>query len=113
MRAIFALGLALGAAGGLVGCPGGSTSTAKQGGKPPPPTEIKVDLPEIPAKIEVTKSAPTDGNAPAKRSPLLDILKAENERQMAALRTQNEPAHYLAYSSSSSAWSTSRPRVAR
>jgi TldD protein len=97
MRAIYVLGVALGAAG-LVGCPGGSTSTVKQGAKPPgPPAEIKVDLQPIPSKIEVTRSAPTEGNAPDKRSPLLDILKAENERQMAALRTQKEPAHYLAY----------------
>ena len=94
MRWIYALG----AAAGLLGCPGGSTTTVKQAPTPlVPPVEIKVDLPSIPSKVEVTRSAPTDGNAPAKRSPLLDILGAENARQMAALRKQKEPAHYLAY----------------
>ncbi|HEU0032659.1 MAG TPA: metallopeptidase TldD-related protein [Kofleriaceae bacterium] len=58
---------------------------------------MKVDLPAIPAKIDVTTSAPTDGNAPDKRSPVLDILKAENERQMAVLKKQKDPAYYLAY----------------
>ncbi len=56
-----------------------------------------MNLPEIPSKIEVTASAPTDHNAPDKRSPILDILKAENEREMAVLRQQKEPAFYLAY----------------
>ncbi|MBA3453071.1 MAG: TldD/PmbA family protein [Deltaproteobacteria bacterium] len=94
MRWIYALG----AAAGLLGCPGGSTATVKQPPTPPgPPAEIRVDLPSIPSKVEVTRSAPTDGHDPSKRSPLLDIMKAENERQMAALRAQKEPAHYLAY----------------
>jgi len=94
MRWIYALG----AAAGLLGCPGGSTTTVKQAPTPlVPPVEIKVDLPSIPSKVEVTRSAPTDGNAPTRRSPLLDILDAENKRQMAALRKQVEPAHYLAY----------------
>jgi predicted Zn-dependent protease len=98
MRAISVLGAAFGIAGGLMGCPGGSTATVKQNPNPAtPPAAIKVDLPDIPAKIEITKSAPADGNSPSKRSPLLDILKTENERQMAALRKQKEPAHYLAY----------------
>ena len=94
MRWIYALG----AAAGLLGCPGGSTTTVKKDPNPlVPPVEIKVDLESIPSKVEVTKSAPTDGNDPSKRSPLLDILKTENARQMAALRAQKEPAHYLAY----------------
>ena len=94
MRWIYALG----AVAGLAGCPGASTTTVKQDPKPVgPPAEIKIDLQSIPSKVEVTRSAPTDGNDPSKRSPLLDILKTENERQMAALRAQKEPAHYLAY----------------
>ena len=61
-------------------------------------SEVKLDLPTIPAKIEVTTSAPTDGNAPDKRSPILDILKAENEREMAALEQDSRsPAYYLGY----------------
>jgi len=94
MRWIYALG----AAAGLLGCPGGSTTTVKQDLAPKvAPAELKVDLPAIPSKVDVTRSGPTDGHAPAKRSPLLDILDAENKRQMAALRKQPEPAHYLAY----------------
>ena len=58
----------------------------------------KVDLPAIPSKIDVVTSPPTAGNSPDKRSPILDILKAENQREMEALRKQQgEPAYYLAY----------------
>src|SRR5688500_17952192 len=83
------------------GCPGGGNGTsspAKPNGPPlDPPPEITVDLPSVPAKSEVTKSEPTAGHAPAKRSPILDIMKAENEREMAELKKQREPAYYLAY----------------
>lgn len=94
MRWIFLLG----AAAGLLGCPGnGANTTLKPDPKPLATPEIKIDLPSTPSKIEVTKSQPTDGNTPDKRSALLDILKAETEREMGALRKQKEPAHYLAY----------------
>ncbi|MBL0216558.1 MAG: peptidase U62 [Myxococcales bacterium] len=95
MRWIFCLG----AAAGLLGCPAGNggNTTVKPDPKPQPLPEIKLDLPAIPAKIEVTKSQPTEGNAPDKRSAILDILKSENEREMGALQKQKEPAHYLAY----------------
>lgn len=90
--------LPLGVAAGLAACSGGS------GAKPPTPPvpgqgphDIKVDMPDIPSKIDVTTSAPTDGTAPDKRSPILDVLKAENEREMAVLKAQKDPAHYLAY----------------
>lgn len=91
--------LSLGAVVGLLGCSGGGATTKVTSGPNPPvgPTEIKVDLQDLPATIELTRSAPTDGNTPGKRSPILDILKAENEREMAGLRQQKEPAHYLAY----------------
>ena len=63
MRLLLLLGVA-----GLVSCSGGGT---KEPARPIPPTtpqppaaEIKVELPAIPAKIDVTTSAPTDGNAP-------------------------------------------------
>ena len=95
--------LLLGVLAGLAACPRGGTS----GGGPQPPlpggqapelTESRgADLPAIPARIEVTTSAPTEGTAPDKHSPLLDVLKAENEREMAALTKQKEPAYYLSY----------------
>lgn len=92
--------LPLGALAGLAAC--GAGGTAVNGPPPPLPggpvtADIKVDLPSIPSKIEVTQSAPTENNAPGKRSPILDVLKAENEREMAALSKQKDPAHYLAY----------------
>jgi TldD protein len=97
--------LPLGVLAGLAACPRGTTT----GGGPPTPLPPgapqiagpdlpdKIDLPSIPARIEVTTSAPTDNQAPDKRSPVLDILKAENDREMATLRKQKDPAHYLAY----------------
>ncbi|HEX2691364.1 MAG TPA: metallopeptidase TldD-related protein, partial [Kofleriaceae bacterium] len=97
--------LPLGVIAGLAACPGGGT-TGKAPQPPPPLTpipglsdvkDVKIELPAIPSKIEVTTSAPTDNNVPARRSPILDILKAENEREIAVLRKQKEPAHYLAY----------------
>ncbi|MGE5181278.1 MAG: metallopeptidase TldD-related protein [Acidobacteriota bacterium] len=68
--------------------------------RPPPPlpgNEAKVELPQVPAKIDITTSAPTDGNAPDKKSPVLDIMKNENAREMEALKKVPEPAYYLAY----------------
>ncbi len=59
--------------------------------------EVPLDLPNIPSSLKITKSAPTEGDAPATRSRLLDIMKAENDRAMVALRAKPEPAHYLAY----------------
>jgi hypothetical protein len=87
------------AAASLAGCPGAGSDkqVAKPVSPPLPGNEAKLDLPEIPAKIDTTKSGPTDGNAPDKRSPVLDILKAENDREMAALKGGPEPAYYLAY----------------
>src|SRR5882724_10220315 len=83
---------------GLAACPSGTgTGSGKVPPPPLPPTEMKGELPSIPDKIEVTTRTPTDGSAPAARSPILDILKSENEREIAALKQQKDPAHYLAY----------------
>src|SRR5215470_1658991 len=86
-----------------LGCPGGGNGSKTGGGgtgpTPPLPTvePMKVDLPPIPAKIDLTKSSPTDGNSPEKRSPILDVMKTENEREIAVLRKQKDPAYYLGY----------------
>ena len=92
----------VGSLAALAACPGGNGSgKINGGGGPVPPLngggDMHVELPAIPAKIETTKSAPLDGNAPDKRSPILDILKAENDRELGALRKQKEPAYFLAY----------------
>ena len=93
--------LPLGVLAGLAACPAGGTNgkAPQSPSQAPIPdlSDVKIDLPAIPAKIDVTTSAPADGTAPDKRSPVLDTLKAENEREIAALRQQKEPAHYLAY----------------
>src|SRR5262252_5451753 len=92
----------VGSLAALAACPGGNGGGKINGGGPVPPLtsgvgDMRVELPAIPAKIETTKSAPLDGNAPSARSPILDILKAENDRELGALRKQKEPAYYLAY----------------
>lgn len=96
MRWIFSVaGIALGVSS--LACPGRGSSRAT-GPKPVvPPPPIQVELQDVPANIEITASKPHDGHAPDKRSPVLDILKAENEREIAVLRQQQDPAYYLAY----------------
>jgi predicted Zn-dependent protease len=89
--------------GGLAGllacaaCSGGAQHPVKAPPPPLPPAEAKLELPAIPAKLEITTSAPMDGDSAAARSPILDVLKAENERWMAALKAKPDPAHYLGY----------------
>src|SRR5579859_3637823 len=93
MRRTFALLL-------LAACPGHTQEKRPQPPLPQPPlpgNEAKMELPDVPAKIDVTTSAPMDGNAPDKRSPILDILRSENEREMGKLKDQTDPAYYLAY----------------
>ncbi len=96
MRWIFSLGVVA----GLAACSGGSATSPKAKPTPmplPPVAETRFDLPSIPAKIDVTTSQPTEDNAPNKRSAILDILKGENDREIAALRGRPDPAYYLAY----------------
>ena len=94
MRRFLSLGVA-----GLAAC--SSTADPQLVKQPSPPLpqagDIKVELPDIPAKIDITTSQPMEGNQPAKRSPVLDELKSEADREMAALGKQAEPAYYLAY----------------
>jgi predicted Zn-dependent protease len=74
-----------------------SPATPKSPAAALPGNEVKTELPAIPAKIAVTTSPPTDHNAPDKRSPVLDVLKAENARNIETLRKQPDPAYYLGY----------------
>jgi len=87
--------LTLGVLAGLAGCP--AADKVKAPTPPLPGNDARMDLPEIPAKIAVTTSKPTDNNTPGDRSPLLDILKAENEREMTVLKGRPDPAFYLEY----------------
>jgi TldD protein len=63
----------------------------------PPPLDKPIELDDIPSKIETTKVEPLSGDSPDVRSPLLDIMAAENARWMAALSKQHDPAYYLSY----------------
>jgi predicted Zn-dependent protease len=90
----------LGGVAGLVAsaaCHGHAPAPVKPTPPPVATVEAKPALPAIPAKLEVTTSPPTDGNDPSARSPILDILKAENERWMAVLKTRPDPVHFLGY----------------
>ncbi|HUJ58833.1 MAG TPA: metallopeptidase TldD-related protein [Kofleriaceae bacterium] len=90
--------LLLGVAAELAGCPRPSGDPPPA--KPKPASALpgnQVGLPTLPATIKVTTSKPMDDNSPGKRSPILDILKDENEREIAQLRTQPEPAYYIGY----------------
>jgi len=81
----------------LVGCGNGGNRPPPPPPTPLPPPEPAITLQPIPTKVELTNSAPTVDDTPAARSPLLDIMVAENKRWMAALGKQPDPAYYLAY----------------
>jgi len=95
MRRTFLLGAAV---AGLAGwaCSGGSKAPTKPVA-PLPGNDAKLDLPGIPAKIVVTQSTPTEGTSPEKKSPVLDVMRAENERELTALAKTGDPAYYLGY----------------
>ncbi len=63
----------------------------------PPLSEKEAELPKIPSRIETSASAPTEGDTPSSRSPVLDIMVGENARSMAVLGKAADPAYYLAY----------------
>lgn len=92
MRWTFALVVTAACSGGA-----GDKHPTKPVPPPLPGNVAAVDLPSIPAKIEVTTSAPTDANAPDKKSPILDVMKAETQREMEAFAKTSEPAYYLGY----------------
>lgn len=92
MRWTFALVVAAACSGGA-----GEKHPTKPVPPPLPGNVAAMDLPSIPTKIEVTTSAPTDANAPDKKSPILDVMKAETQREMEAFAKTSEPAYYLGY----------------
>src|SRR5262249_50063893 len=67
--------LPLGVLAGFAACAGGGAGKVAPPPLPPAPgLAEKIDLPSIPAKIEVKTSTPTDADAPDQRSPILDEL---------------------------------------
>jgi predicted Zn-dependent protease len=87
------------AAAALAAC--GHGSSQKNAGGPPlppvPPTPPPLALPDIPTAIATTAIEPTTDNTPAERSPLLDIMTAENQRWMKVLTAQADPGYFLGY----------------
>jgi TldD protein len=61
------------------------------------PDAMPVALDDVPSQIDTRSIAPDDGSSPADKSPLLDIMLAENQRWMAELVNANDAAYYLAY----------------
>ncbi len=79
----------------LAGCPAGPTKV-----EIPDPIKLPdaaVELPAIPAVIATTSVEPMTGDSPGDKSPLLDIMLAENRRWMSGLAKAATPAYYLAY----------------
>ena len=77
------------------GCPGGSKPATTP--PTPPVTEPTIELADIPTRLDLTTQEPMSDAAPGNRSPILDVMVAENQRWMDALRKQPDPAYYLAY----------------
>lgn len=81
----------------LVGIVASCSSGTKTNSLAPSGMAGHAALAAIAATIETTASSPTEGNTPSKRSPVLDILRDENQREMAMLGKSATPAYYLAY----------------
>lgn len=57
-----------------------------------------IELPNVPATVATERRAPTDGHDPSARSPMLDLMAAENARWIAELSRRDQlPAYYIAY----------------
>ncbi len=89
-----------------VGCPKQTPvetipiSPENGGGDPSATTgsAAELDLPPIPATLDMKLISPEDGHAPEARSAILNLMKAENQRWMATLSQQQDaPAYYLGY----------------
>src|SRR5690348_14475667 len=63
----------------------------------PPPVDKPPELPAIPSHIETASDPPMSDDTPGARSPILDVMAAENKRSMDVLSKANDPAYYLAY----------------
>jgi len=58
----------------------------------------RIEMPDIPATLNLTSIAPDDGHQPGARSPLIDLMAAENKRWFAALEARAQfPAFFLAH----------------
>ncbi len=71
---------------------------AKPAPPPPPPLpDPAIVASKIPTKVDLVQEAPTSDAQPAARSPILDVMVAENQRWAAVLARQPDPAYYVAY----------------
>lgn len=80
----------------LGACPKSGPTTVGDKKLPPPPPDKT--LPEIPVEVNAEKRAPGEGHDPKAKSPLLDIMIAENARWMESIKSAPEaPAYFLGY----------------
>ncbi len=81
----------------LSGCPKTSPSPVHTTPDTPPAAQAS-DLPEIAVEVDAVVTDPQADHTPAAKSPLLDIMAAENARWMGTLtKLPKAPAYYLAY----------------
>lgn len=78
------------------GCPGSKTTKPTPPPTPPLPDD-NIALADVPTRLEVKHEDPTSDAAPGARSPILDVMVAENKRWADALAKQPDPAYYIAY----------------
>jgi TldD protein len=84
----------------LAGCPRPAAveQSTLPGVDPDSPARSNIELPKVPARLEVTRVEPAHGHTPSARSPLLDILRQESQRSLAVLSKQEKaPAYFLSY----------------
>lgn len=80
----------------LGGCPQPTKPTLDDKKLPPP--VVDKTLPEIPVEVNAEKLGPMAGNDPSAKSPLLDIMAAENARWMKSFKASADtPAYFLGY----------------
>jgi TldD protein len=84
------------ATGLLAACPGSGKTVDHPTPEGTPDAGV-AGLEDVPTDIDVSNIQPMDGNSPDDKSPLLDIMLAENQRWMKALADKDTPAYYLAY----------------
>ena len=89
--------LAAGLVAFAAGCPGGGKHTSTPPPPPPPILEPEIQLADVPTRMTETRLEPMSDSAPGARSPILDVMVAENKRWMDALKKQPDPAYYLSY----------------
>jgi predicted Zn-dependent protease len=81
----------------LAGCPSPAQPTIKTK-LAPPPKVTDSSLPAVAVEVNAVKRGPSEGHDPKAKSPLLDIMTAENARWMESFKTSKDsPAYFVGY----------------